>query len=469
MSVSVELADLSLPEFGLPSIEPELSSELYHTRINALYDRAAQAGYAIFVVYADREHFANMSYLCGYDPRFEEALLLFDIENRGKPMLMVGNEGHGFTKTSPIVDDLEIVLYQSFSLLGQDRSRSSHLVDILSDAGVGRGKSIGVAGWKHFNIQETDNPDIWLEIPSYLADTLREMVGDPALVKNANAILMDSDGGLRTINEVDQLARFEFAATYASQGIRNVIFGVKPGMSELQAAELMGLNGIPQNCHFMLSAGERAFLGMGSPSMRVIQHGDPYTNACGLWGALTSRAGFMAASAQELPDGIQDYVGKLVAPYFSTIVAWYEHIGIGVTGGELYKIIHDRIGDPFFGVALNPGHLIHLDEWVDSPVYEGSAETFKSGMAIQVDVIPATGTPYFTSNIEDGIALADEALRPAFAKKYPEAWRRIQKRRDFMQDVLGIQLKPEVLPFSNIPAYLPPYLLAPTRAMRVVR
>jgi len=25
-----------------------------------------------------------------------------------------------------------------------------------------------------------------------------------------------------------------------------------------------------------------------------------------------------------------------------------------------------------------------------------------------------------------------------------------------MQDVLGMQLKPEVLPFSNIPAYLPP-------------
>ena len=30
---------------------------------------------------------------------------------------------------------------------------------------------------------------------------------------------------------------------------------------------------------------------------------------------------------------------------------------------------------------------------------------------------------------------------------------------------LGIELHPDVLPFSNIPAYLPPFLLRPDRAM----
>ena len=34
-----------------------------------------------------------------------------------------------------------------------------------------------------------------------------------------------------------------------------------------------------------------------------------------------------------------------------------------------------------------------------------------------------------------------------------------------MADALGIALHPEVLPFSNLPAYLPPYLLSPGRAM----
>ena len=32
-----------------------------------------------------------------------------------------------------------------------------------------------------------------------------------------------------------------------------------------------------------------------------------------------------------------------------------------------------------------------------------------------------------------------------------------------MADVLGIRLKPEVLPFSNLQGYLPPFILSPRR------
>lgn len=86
-------------------------------------------------------------------------------------------------------------------------------------------------------------------------------------------------------------------------------------------------------------------------------------------------------------------------------------------------------------------------------------------MALQVDIIPATGTDYFTTNIEDGIALADEELRQALASRYPDAWGRMEARRAFMGDVLGIHLHPDVLPFSNIPVYLPPFLLRPDHVM----
>jgi hypothetical protein len=37
-----------------------------------------------------------------------------------------------------------------------------------------------------------------------------------------------------------------------------------------------------------------------------------------------------------------------------------------------------------------------------------------------------------------------------------------------MQETLGIRLKPEVLPFSSIPAFLPPYWLSPNLALRAV-
>ena len=122
------------------------------------------------------------------------------------------------------------------------------------------------------------------------------------------------------------------------------------------------------------------------------------------------------------------------------------------SAGRSRTIIDRRLGDPFFGIGLNPGHQLHLDEWVNSPVWRDSTVELRSGMAMQVDIIPATGTPYFTTNIEDGIALADDGLRAAFAAAYPEAWGRIQARRAFMRDSLGIDLHPDVLPLSNLAA-----------------
>jgi Xaa-Pro aminopeptidase len=271
--------------------------------------------------------------------------------------------------------------------------------------------------------------------------------------------------GLRVINEVEQLAIFEYAACQTSQGVRRLLQGLQPGMTEQEAVRLLEWNGTPLSCHLMLTAGPRASLGLLSPADRRIERGDPFTVAFGIWGALNCRAGFVAEDADELPDGIGDYVDRLVAPYFEAVAEWYRALHIGQTGGVLHEIIDRRLGDPFFGIFLNPGHQLHLDEWVNSPISPGSSVEMRSGMALQVDIIPATGTDYFTTNIEDGIALADDALRQQFAAGYPDAWTRIQSRRRFMRETLGIDLHPDVLPLSNIPACLPPFLLRPDRVM----
>ena len=274
--------------------------------------------------------------------------------------------------------------------------------------------------------------------------------------------------GLRVINELDQLAAFEYAACHTSNGVRNLLFGLEPGMREDEAVRLLEWNGAPLSCHLMLTSGPRASLGLLSPGRRQIERGDRFTTAFGIWGALNCRAGFVVADAEELPIGIRDYLERLVVPYFEAIVEWYEALYVGQAGGALNEIIDRRLGDSFYGIFLNPGHQLHLDEWVNSPVAPDSTIELRSGMALQVDVIPATGTDYFTTNIEDGIALADAALRSDFASRYPDAWDRIQARREFMRDALGIRLHPDVLPFSNIPGYLPPFLLRPDHAMTLV-
>ncbi len=90
-------------------------------------------------------------------------------------------------------------------------------------------------------------------------------------------------------------------------------------------------------------------------------------------------------------------------------------------------------------------------------------------MVLESDVIPATGTEYFTTNLESPFALADERLRTDLAARYPEMWARIQSRREFMREQLGIDLHPDVLPFSNLAAYLVPFLLRPTGPYAMTR
>jgi Xaa-Pro aminopeptidase len=322
---------------------------------------------------------------------------------------------------------------------------------------------VGVTGWKYYGAAETATPDTWSEAPSFIIDTLRAIVGDGGSITNANALLMHASTGMRAINEIEQIAAFEFAACHTSEAVKSVVRGVRPGMTEFEAARKLAPIGLPLSCHTMLSAGRRASFGLGSPSHRPMERGDQFTTAFGVWGALNCRAGWLVADAGELPAGVQDYFERLVAPYFLAVAEWYQAIGIGVSGGELDAIVKRRLGDPFFGLFLPPGHLIHVDEWMNTPIYPGSSERLQSGQAIQVDIIPATGTPYFTSNIEDGIALLDAPGRAAFAERYPEAWGRIEARRAFMADVVGIRLKDEVLPLCNIPAALPPFILSPDR------
>ena len=461
---NVMLKTVALPEFGEPTVMPKIPVATYRARLENLMARARIASFDALVVYGDREHAANVACLTGYDPRFEETLLVI-VPDR-TPTLLVGNEGWGYAE---LVDGpYERVLYQTFSLPGQPRDRSASLKDILAGAGLRSGQRVGAIGWKPITSDDRGLDESALDLPSFVADAMRKLV-TPGEVVNAGDLLMNPGNGLRALNDVDQLAAFEFAATFTSQGLRNVLAGIEPGMTELAVARLMGINGLPHSCHPMMTAGKRAFYGLPSPSLDVIRRGDPVTAAYGVHGALNARAGFLVEDAGELPGDISDYVDRLVAPYFAAAVAWYETIGLGVTGGALWKAVHDIIGAPFFGVSLNPGHLIHLDEWMHSPIFSGSNIALRSGMALQVDIISATGTPYFTTNIEDGIALADEGLREEFASRYPEAWKRIEKRRAFMREVLGIRLKSEVLPFSNIPAFLPPFWLARDRAMAVVQ
>jgi hypothetical protein len=141
------------------------------------------------------------------------------------------------------------------------------------------------------------------------------------------------------------------------------------------------------------------------------------------------------------------------------VVTWYESIGIGVSAGEVTDKVEVARNKEIFDFAVNTGHTLHLDEWVNSPFVKGSTIKLFSGMTLQMDIIPISKEAFVCANMEDGIVLADEQLRAEWASRFPASWKRIQQRRYFMINKIGISVKPEVLPLSNIPAYYSPYLL----------
>ena len=72
----IELRQIELPAFGEASVEPMLSAVEYQARVEAVRAQAEADRIDVVAVYGDREHAANLAFLTGFDPRFEEALLL---------------------------------------------------------------------------------------------------------------------------------------------------------------------------------------------------------------------------------------------------------------------------------------------------------------------------------------------------------------------------------------------------------
>ncbi|HEX9550497.1 MAG TPA: aminopeptidase P family N-terminal domain-containing protein, partial [Candidatus Limnocylindrales bacterium] len=129
------LAVLDLPTFPRAEVAPELPPSIYPARLERLRERAEARGYDRLVVYADREHSANLAWLTGFDPRFEEAILVLGAT--GRPVLLGGNECIGLARVAPL--PVEAVLFQELSLPSQPRERSRPLGTILQDAGVAPG------------------------------------------------------------------------------------------------------------------------------------------------------------------------------------------------------------------------------------------------------------------------------------------------------------------------------------------
>ncbi len=462
----VEITLEELPHLEVEEIPPVVTAEEYESRIEKARQKMEAQNLTHLVVYADREYFANIEFFTGYDPRFEEALLVIGLE--GDPTLVVGNEGMDYAAACTV--RLNKVLCQDFSLQGQPRNEGQPLTVIFPQIGIGKASRIGVVGMKYYFEDKEEDP-YRLDIPAYMVDLLRSLAGKEKVV-NATAIMKHPEEGLRAVGlSSTELALAEIASTEASLGLANFLNNLRLGMTEMEASKLLQLDGNPLPVHPNINFGrQHVMMGVASPTYtKRAELGEVMNVSNNRRRALVARIGVIARGPEDLKPEMKTIVDDFYKPYFTAMVNWYETVGLGVTGGEVYDRTMSIIGTKEFGVGLNPGHLIHTDEWVNTPFFKGSPYQLKSGMLIQCDTIAMPGGKFVGAHVEDGIALADAALRAELKAKYPKSWERIMFRRKFMQETLGVNLREEVLPLSNLQFTLHPYMLNPKVILAVKR
>jgi Xaa-Pro aminopeptidase len=456
----IEYGFIPHPKYKHPTNEPVLANSVFNSRLVKVLQRMMEYNCDYLFFYADREHYMNFEYLTGFSPRFEEGILI--LSKTGKASILLGNECYGMFKTSRI--PAEGFLFQVLSLPSQDCNGIDVLKDILVEIGLNRETKVGLVGWKLMYPDYADNHVF--DIPSYMVDVLREIVGNQ-MIFNATDWFIHPDYGFRVINTADEIAAFEYGASYASDAVDNIIRNMHSGMTEVEISTHSTCGFISQSCHPKVLLGDRTDLGMVSPTTNCAKLGDRCQITCGLRGGLTSRKGFFAYSEKDIPAEAGDFLEKIAIPYFTAAVNWYQTIGIGVTGGQMYNLVESIIPKEKYGWILNPGHLVSTEEWISSPIRKGSDIVIRSGMCFQMDIIPQAPKPYAAVNCEDGLAIADENLRDEIRMRFPDVYERMMERRDFMEKNVGIKLKEEILPLSNMSGIFRPFMLNHDMGLKV--
>ena len=465
--MSTRLVEIDRPVFEPVPPPAAVSAAVYRGHLAAVRASAAERGLSHVIVYGDREHVGNIMWATGFDPRFEEALLI--IGPSGAPLVLAGNECLPYVAVSPLhsTGELRTELYQPLSLPSQPRSSSRRLADILRDEGIAPGVRVGMVGWKYLTALEHDDPVHAVDVPSHITDTVRSLAGWDA-VENATDLLIHPGHGLRAIAGPEEIAHWEFANAEASRATWAVIDSLAPaaakGWTDLDVLREARLAGLPLGCHPTFATAGHRHLGLSGPTGQPILVGESLGfNICH-WGANVCRAGWIAEGPDDLPFAARDYVERFVGPYVEAMSAWLSCMLPGARGGDIFDMMHRLLPDDLYGVTLNPGHLIAYEEWVSSPIAAGSDDVLRPGMVLQIDVIPSH-PDYFSTRMEEGIVIVDDSLRAELVAINPALVRRCEARRAFMRDTLGYDVPDTVLPLADVAGIVTPFFLTPNAVM----
>ncbi|WP_459796386.1 M24 family metallopeptidase [Alkalibacterium sp. m-11] len=436
------------PKLDNTGVPIALTDATIQERHKKVLERMKENGYSSLIVYADKEHGGNFEYLVGFIPRFEEGLLVLNVD--GTSTLLLGNENFNKVKYSRI--EAAGIKTSLFSLPNQPMATVEEIKEQLQDLEIDTSENVGLVGWKLIP-EMTDQYDL----PEYVVNAIKARV-DEEKIFNATTVFIGPENGARITNNANEIAHYEYGASLASDAVLEALNDLEVGKTEGDVGENLTKQGQYNNVVTISAFGERFVGGNIYPTDNQLEKGDKVALTTSYRGGLSSRTGYAVESYEELEEIDPGYFEEIVVPYFTAYHYWLTNIKIGADAGKFYEDFEAFYPQEKYGWELNPGHLTANEEWMSSPFYKDSKATVKSGMIFQVDFIPIQ-PPHQGVSAESTIALADEDLREAIQNEYPKLWARIVERREYIIEELKIELPEEVLPLASTVGYLRPFML----------
>ncbi|HIZ71184.1 MAG TPA: Xaa-Pro aminopeptidase, partial [Candidatus Atopostipes pullistercoris] len=308
-----------------------ITKETVIERKHKILSLMKENNFSSLIIYADKEHGGNFEYLTGFIPRFEEALQILNVD--GSSTLILGNENYNKTKYSLI--DSQGILCPLFSLPNQPMGNFRPVEFYLKQAKIDRSQKVGLVDWK---LLSNDFNDFHSKsaMPSFIVEGLEKLVSKSQLI-NATQLYMDPKKGARVTNNANEIARYEYGASLASDSILNAMNALKEGVSEQEIGNLLQADGQLPNVVTISAFGDRFTNANIYPLNTKLEYGDKVAITNSHKGGLSSRSGYAVRNEEDLKAIDTNYLEDVVKPYFSAYNFWFDQIKIGKNGGEFYE------------------------------------------------------------------------------------------------------------------------------------
>lgn len=246
----IKLKKIPMPKLEKNIYPVEISDETINRRKENVLLKMKKDNIDALIIYADLEHGGNFEYLCGFLPRFEEALLV--LHQDGSAQMVLGNEN--LNKASKARINVKSIHMPHFSLPNQPMNTSKTVSEILNECGLETYKTVGIVGWKNFTSKLDDNSKLF-DIPGYIVDAFKEVYSNINFI-NGTYIFIGEDG-VRTTNNANEFAHYEFGAALAGNSILDVLNEIAVGKTEMELADKLERYGQRNSVVTIMATGER--------------------------------------------------------------------------------------------------------------------------------------------------------------------------------------------------------------------